>query len=377
MKTYKIITLGASGSGKTVFLASMYKALSIQGDHSFYLEVEDQKKRKLLNSVYTQLITGDSWPQGTRYSEVSEWTFTCRVKTPSLEDYPACQFIYFDYAGGRLTDQDEDAEFESMVKQADAILGLLDGQKILAWMSDSNELAIDSFLKKDLPSILHWMQCCKVPIQFVLSKWDLLENKFSLDQVRDHLLTIPAFEKLIRSRNKANCPVRLIPVSSVGSSFVAPAPDGSMKKIAGAIPDPFQVEVPVASVLPDQLRSRLSEILEQKKQLEVKEIDKPNTFFNFFNAASPMLNIAIDLAGLMEIDPSVKMLKVVGGMVRFGANAMQKAAQEKAEKLRQEKENSLKLVKDEQTALDHAINNFLYIQNELYKHYPQSELILS
>lgn len=62
MKTYKIITLGASGSGKTVFLASMFKALSIQGDYTFFLEVEDPAKRKRLNAIYTQVITGDSWP---------------------------------------------------------------------------------------------------------------------------------------------------------------------------------------------------------------------------------------------------------------------------------------------------------------------------
>ncbi len=30
MNTYNVIVLGASGSGKTVFLASMYKQLSIQ-----------------------------------------------------------------------------------------------------------------------------------------------------------------------------------------------------------------------------------------------------------------------------------------------------------------------------------------------------------
>ena len=130
MKTYKIITLGASGSGKTVFLASMFKALSIQGDYTFFLEVEDQARRKRLNAIYTQVITGDSWPQGTKYSDVSEWSFNCRVKIPTLETYTACQFTYFDYAGGRLTDSEEDPEFENLIQQASTVLGLLDGQKI-------------------------------------------------------------------------------------------------------------------------------------------------------------------------------------------------------------------------------------------------------
>jgi WD40 repeat protein len=47
MKTYKIITLGASGSGKTVFLASMFKALGIQVDHGFYLHAISRDNRIL------------------------------------------------------------------------------------------------------------------------------------------------------------------------------------------------------------------------------------------------------------------------------------------------------------------------------------------
>lgn len=63
---------------------------------------------------------------GTRYSEVSEWTFTCRVQTENLSIYDACKFTYLDYAGGRLTDEmeeieDSESDFESKLKQADAL----------------------------------------------------------------------------------------------------------------------------------------------------------------------------------------------------------------------------------------------------------------
>ena len=51
MKNYKILTLGASGAGKTVFLASMFKSLSIQREHGLYHEVEDDQKRKILNTI--------------------------------------------------------------------------------------------------------------------------------------------------------------------------------------------------------------------------------------------------------------------------------------------------------------------------------------
>ncbi|NEO17345.1 MAG: hypothetical protein F6J98_37680 [Moorea sp. SIO4G2] len=140
MKNYKILTLGASGAGKTVFLASMFKSLSIQGEHGFYLEVEDFTQQQLLNDIYTNLIAGGIWPEGTTYDEISEWTFTCCVKNRNLENFPICQFSYFDYAGGRFRDMDEnDHKLQAIIRQADAILGLLDGQKIQALLSNSNQ----------------------------------------------------------------------------------------------------------------------------------------------------------------------------------------------------------------------------------------------
>lgn len=38
MENYKILTLGTSGAGKTVFLASMFKALSTQGEEGFPID---------------------------------------------------------------------------------------------------------------------------------------------------------------------------------------------------------------------------------------------------------------------------------------------------------------------------------------------------
>ena len=102
MKNYNIITLGPSGAGKTVFLASLFKALSIQGEHGFFLEVEDSTKQSLLNKTYTELVSGETWPRGTR-GEITEWAFTCCVKTKDLSKHPACKFTYLDYAGGLLT----------------------------------------------------------------------------------------------------------------------------------------------------------------------------------------------------------------------------------------------------------------------------------
>ncbi|MFQ4141138.1 ATPase/DNA packaging protein [Chlorogloeopsis sp. ULAP02] len=93
MKKYSIMTLGPSGSGKTVFLASLFKQLSTQGEYGFFLDVEDSLQRKLLNTYYTEIITGETWPKGTQ--EIKDWTFTCCVKTKDLSVHLG---IYRSYA---------------------------------------------------------------------------------------------------------------------------------------------------------------------------------------------------------------------------------------------------------------------------------------
>ncbi len=94
MNNYSIIMLGPSGSGKTVFLSSLYKKLSTQSELGFFLQVDTGEKRKRLNNIYTQVAADEKWSAGTRYSEVSEWTFTCRVQNPSdLSIYDTCCFV--------------------------------------------------------------------------------------------------------------------------------------------------------------------------------------------------------------------------------------------------------------------------------------------
>ena len=378
MKTYKIITLGASGAGKTVFLASMFKALSTQGDYTFFLEVEDQAKRKRLNAIYTQVITGDSWPQGTKYSDVSEWTFNCRVKIPTLETFTACQFTYFDYAGGRLTDSEEDPEFESLIQQSSTVLGLLDGQKIYSLMKGDSSLAVGSFIKKDLPGIFKWMHKCRVPIHFVISKWDLIEDEFSLRQVRERLLKIPEFDELIRIRNQANSPVRLIPVSSIGSGFASPQADGSMRKISGAVPRPFQVEAPLACVLPDGLKARLSELKEKQQEIEKTNQTRPRLLSNVIGFVGRAAQVSLELTRIFIVPVEFEFAPaMINKLIDSGFERRDAASLERTKKLKQERDASLKFVKDEETALTHAVDNFVVIQNRLERDFPDSDLILT
>ena len=417
MKTYKILTLGASGSGKTVFLGSMFKQLSIAGEDGFFLKTNNFQEQKILISVFKKLASGGIWPTGTKYSEISKWSFTCCVQnTDNLEVYPACQFVYFDYAGGRFTDMDEDdTELKEIIKNSDAILGLLDGHKILALMNNDRTPKLDIFLENELPAIINWMSCCKVPIQFVISKWDLLENNFSLKQVKDRLLKIPRLKQLIRERNKKGSPMRIIPVSSVGSDFVTPETDGSMKKIPGSIPHPFQVEVPLACVLPDKFEADLREVAKQLELSEKKlksgklqalidkfakatqhlEIGGSIVTEGLYNALGPTLGAwaaAALAAGVTVGEVAIAPLiigaapfilmskpvfnKLADNFFKHQADKIHKSTQELSETIKQKRDASLKKVKDQETAYENAIDSFLYIQNELYRRFPDSEIFL-
>ncbi len=374
MKKYKILTLGASGAGKTVFWASLFKNLSIQGEYGFYLEVQERNQQKRLNQIYTEIITGETWPKGTKYSEVSEWTFTCRIKNNNLADYQVCQFIYYDYCGGRLTDSGEDVEFDELVKQADTFLGLLDGQKIYGILKNNHEFALNTFKKRDLPNILKYVRNSQIPLHFVISKWDLLEQEFSLKEVCNFLLEIPEFSEIIQQKNTAGCPVRLIPVSSVGSKFARLQPDGSMKKLSGAIPHPFQTEVPLACVFPDGFKARLNQLRREQLQGKNKKDNHLDNFINLvINVAPSVFDIAYPV--LLELLPGqYKLARPILEKVGESLKRALKETDERTEKFRKEQENSFKQVKDEETALKHAVDSFLYIQSYLIRDFPESDL---
>lgn len=376
--------LGASGSGKTVLLSSMYKQLSISGDNKFFLEVASGNNRKRLNSIYMQVATGEEWPQGTRRSEISEWSFTCKVQTPNLGIYSACKFTYIDYAGGLITDEleeddDDDsisAKLDSELKNADAFLGLLDGQKVLEMMR--GEKGGDVLIYQDMPNMLPIMSQSGTenPVHFVISKWDLLNKNFSLEEIRDRLLSIREFKLLVQSRINAGSQVRLIPVSSVGDSFAIPQLDGSMKKIAHHQPEPFQVEMPIACVLPAKFRFELNRLKEEKEEELARKIEiKPN--YTFWDNLRTFIADAIET--VWDFLPNNYQFgkKVFQRLIDFAEEEPRKKkeeAEKRTEQLRKERDETIKHVTNEETALEHVVASFLHIESVLDTRFPASNL---
>lgn len=254
--TYKVVILGPSGAGKTVYLGSLFKQLSTQGEKGFFLKALDDKQKLLLNTIYAQIITGDQWPAGTR--SLSNWQFECCVKNADLDNYPVFNFSYIDYGGGLLTDGtvDEDQDFDATLQVADAVLVLIDGLKIFQYMTDCPGSDVAIWVHRDMPGTMQQLNLYNkyIPIQFIISKWDLLEDKFTLNQVVEQLMKISEFHNVVEQRKSAGCPLRLIPISSVGRDFVSMQSDGSMKKNLAVIPKPFQVEIPLFCILIDRIK---------------------------------------------------------------------------------------------------------------------------
>ncbi len=289
MKNFRIITLGPSGAGKTVFLGSLFKQLSTQGEEGFFLEVADYQKIKKLNEIYTEIVTGEQWPSGTR--NFVEWTFACCVKNLEVNKYKICDFTYIDYAGGLLTDIDDEDEaifldFQTEVPKADAVLAIIDGLKLYKFMEDRelNNKDVLIWLNRDLPSIMQLVHSChkNTPVHFIISKWDLLESRYSLLDVRERLLKyVPQFSDVVSIRKRAGCPLRLIPISSIGKNFATLQPDGSMKKNPSSVPKPFQVEVPLACVLIDRVKIYLNSL--EKEQENIQNNTRIKTNFDFID----------------------------------------------------------------------------------------------
>ena len=267
MKNYSIFVLGPSGSGKTTFFASLfYKRSHVEGKN-FFLKTKNIETEKHLVDLYAKLAKGD-WPKGTR--KISQWVFDCRVQNFDQTQTSACDLTLFDYKGGVITDQIEsedkddvaeaiqdEKDFTQAIEKAAAVLAILDGQKVLAFMQDKDlmDTKVSDWMHKELIGILQAIQNLdsgEFSLHFLISKWDVLENaNYSLNEIKQKLFEkVPKFEALVKQRDDAGKPFYLIPISAVGKGF-ASLKNGIMEKNLGTIPLPFGVEVPLALALTD------------------------------------------------------------------------------------------------------------------------------
>jgi hypothetical protein len=264
MEPIKIMILGPRKAGKTIYLASFWKRLSLQRrDVGFYLQLvdqqtggEDSSARALLNDVYTQIVSDGEFPPGNDWN-VSEYTFQCCTRIRS-GPVPVLAFQYYDYAGGRLTDTEiNDPVFNQHVSDSDVFLLLFDGEKILRAMADSQ--AKEHWVHIELASMLQKLQSLPSSkiMHIAISKWDLF-GEDDYEKVREFLMEIEDFGDFLSSWNSR---VRLIPISALGRSFVR-LQNGDMTRVPSGQVMPVNIEFPLAASLID----RVAELKEQAER---------------------------------------------------------------------------------------------------------------
>ncbi|GAA3247619.1 hypothetical protein GCM10017691_57070 [Pseudonocardia petroleophila] len=267
-RAFEIHALGPSGSGKTVLMASLYQRLRLRRPElAFYLR-SDPDTSLHLNAVFNRIVDPDQeWPEASQGIEA--WNFSACVPSPA-GDFEPVSFRYLDYPGGVLTDPRgaHDATISGLVsslRSANALLILLDGQAMLSLVEGSQRGR--RYLDFEITSSLEIAQQSRCPVHFVVTKWDLVEGRCTLDDIRDALLRDENVGDLVRSKAEdAPTTIRLIPVSAVGPGFAELLPDGQMRKI-GAPARPQRVELPLLAVVPDFLQFAYAEIEDRDRRL--------------------------------------------------------------------------------------------------------------
>lgn len=276
MNVSNVVVLGASGSGKTVYLSSMYHKLSVPAASGYFLDAPLEHQKHLTVAFATLLRHG--WLDATGWSTISAYDFTVTVKTPEGNNHQAITLRYHDMAGGRQTALFNDAtveaeisrETDAVIKKADVLLALIDGRKVRDYLK--SETIDAEFWFSHMQSLCNELtkhNAKDKSLHFILTKWDLFDNKdTSLRKAAAALLSDETFRKLVEScAGRA----RLIPVSSVGTECAKcldetrkTRPTGDTTPIVlkrSELPRPINIEVPFACILPDILEMRAKEII--------------------------------------------------------------------------------------------------------------------
>lgn len=367
---FKIFMLGASGSGKTTLLACKNYKLCAQGQgkFSFFLEVEGTENKKTLAKLYSTIANPQDkkWPPGTRAGDISEWKFKCCVMGKDRKKYSPLSFSYIDYTGGFLIDGQHSERIKKELNLSHAIVGLIDGLHL----SEALEKGYSQDLNSQMTAMCSFMQSTsnpsmenKVPLHyFVITKWDLLKNKkITLDDANQYLESaIPPYRYLVRRMNEnQESFARVTPISSLGFSYVRLSTDSKLEKV-GQRPEPFNVEVPIACLLPDLLQ--YSE-LKTKSKFPTTAVDYIK--YHFFD----IMPTAIDTVIPENYPISKKFLKQLSKYVKDWILENKSSNKEGSYNSKSSYKNidldkSLSLVCDEKTALKHIINCFLEIYFE-------------
>ncbi len=357
MTSYSVLMLGARGAGKTVYLSSMFRRLSTAARESFYLSTTFDT-RKELNEIYNQIQKVDGWPDPTQIT--TEWVFDVKVRL-GVTDYDAFKIIYYDYAGGKITEPELiDEKLEYQLEHANNILGLLNGDRLYDFMENIDP---ENKFRIEMDNICQHLANSKKPVHLLISKWDLFDNKYSLENVCEKLMEHDAFEDFVISRSKLKdlAPARLIPISSLGTGYVVRESFGKMRRVPGAKLQPFQIEMPFISILPDHFYTK-------EKALEQEETNK-NIEKNSVRVTPDLSiwdKIKLGFGNFLEkhYQDNDNLQELAKAAKRTGLIKLQQAIVEES-KIKEQLDQQLNLVRNEKSAFEFIGSKFLEMQNRM------------
>jgi hypothetical protein len=264
-RVVRIMMLGFSASGKSVFLTGMWHYF-VYGDGDGIRFKTDEPSALYLNRSCHELLKG-SVPK--RTATTREWKFTVQARGLSSNLTDAFTLVYVDYEGAELDRIFEDPDDvatplerkDSRVRQAideyDVIMAMLDGAKIAEIMRDAPDPEYAVWLEELFFLIAG--QGDK-PVHLILTKFDLLDGRYTLGQIVEKLRSrCQPFDQFCA------CPSigkkRLIPVAALGANgFVGKGSDGTMQINTAVKWDSTSVARPLVCTLPDVLETELAKV---------------------------------------------------------------------------------------------------------------------
>lgn len=205
--------IGHSGSGKTSYMAGLYK---LYGDDpkGFGLWMFDSHKKQNLKRLGHDIEMG-TYPGGTDIAE--EYNFWLQY-----DDSLLIPFNWYDYRGGALLESSKNSkdarELVEKINKADALIVFLDGEKITHMTDDDleNEYEVIMWaIQKAISS--RYSADSYYPISFVITKGDLYDN-YSI------LINSPGlkfFTPLIKSIANSQSSVGMIGIAEVSKDGIS------------------------------------------------------------------------------------------------------------------------------------------------------------
>ena len=284
MEAIKVFLCGGPHSGKTVYLASLYNALRV-ADKRIGLRCETSATaRALLSAIYNRL--GRTWPAGNELEEQHEIPLDFYLDNEDRDTFIATRIIFYDFSGEavvpggalQFAHSKRMEEIKELADQCDVVISVLDGQFVYESLHENDGDAVPELLDLVAATLQYWDDA-KVRGRnrrqnhyFLVTKWDMFEDSDEmLSRVSDMIFDIPAVESYIDGLDDSAV-VRVIPVSAVGKGFAEPIDGGHYMKIIAKKPStPINVDIPVASLLPDLVNAELDRSLEELNEAGYRE----------------------------------------------------------------------------------------------------------